>query len=86
MTGAPIISGYSALKGGAGLVTLVVREDIYPLVVSNAPPELMVVPVKDYHEVVDMPFDSLAIGPGLGRGDWENEVLDIVIRHSTSRH
>ena len=32
MTGAPIISGYSALKGGAGLVTLVVREDIYPLV------------------------------------------------------
>ena len=79
MTGAPIISGYSALKGGAGLVTLVVREDIYPLVVSNAPPELMVIPVKDYHEVVDMPFDSLAIGPGLGRGDWENEVLDLLL-------
>ena len=68
MIGASVLSGYAALKGGAGLVTIIAREESYPLIASMSPPEIMVIPVRSYEEVTEMPFDSLAIGPGLGIG------------------
>ena len=79
MVGASVLSGIAALKGGAGLVTIIAREDTYPLIASMAPPEIMVVPVKSYIEVTEMSFDVIAIGPGLGKGEWDNEVLELLV-------
>jgi ADP-dependent NAD(P)H-hydrate dehydratase / NAD(P)H-hydrate epimerase len=77
--GAAVLASSGALRGGAGLVTLLVKEDAYALMASLTPPEIMVKAVKDYREVLDMRFDALAIGPGLG-SEFEDEVLDVIRR------
>jgi NAD(P)H-hydrate epimerase len=47
--------------------------------VSLTPPEVMVKSVKDYREILEMHFDALAIGPGLG-SQHESEVLEVISR------
>jgi NAD(P)H-hydrate epimerase len=64
--GAAHLTADACLSAGAGLVTLFVTEDIYPLVAPSATPEIMIHPVKSYLELLDARLDVLAIGPGLG--------------------
>ncbi len=64
--GAAIMTAEAALRAGAGLVTLFVTEDIYPIVAAAATPEIMVQPFASCREVLHARRDVLAIGPGLG--------------------
>ncbi len=66
-TGAAIMSSLGALRGGAGLVELFVPEEIYEIVATAAPPEVMVKPVKSYAGLLEEPIDVWAVGPGLGK-------------------
>lgn len=66
-----------AIRAGAGLVTLLVPENVYPLMAARMPAEVMVKPVDDYRDVLDMRFDALAIGPGLGF-EHEKEIVDVL--------
>jgi NAD(P)H-hydrate epimerase len=66
MLGAAHLTADACLAMGAGLVTLFVTEDIYPLIATCAASEIMVQPVQSYLEVLDARLDVLAIGPGLG--------------------
>ncbi len=66
-TGAAIMSSLGALRGGAGLVELFVPEEIYEIVATAAPPEVMVKPVKSYADLLEEPIDVWAVGPGLGQ-------------------
>ncbi len=66
LTGAAALTTMAALRGGAGLVTLLAPEELQGTLASLVPPEVMVRPVEDYAEVSEMPFNVLAIGPGLG--------------------
>ncbi|MBV9673938.1 MAG: NAD(P)H-hydrate dehydratase [Verrucomicrobia bacterium] len=75
--GASILCSEAAARGGAGLTTLYVPEDIYQIVASKAFPEVMVHPVEDLRSVLEQRLDSLAIGPGLGK-QRAAEILDIV--------
>jgi len=75
--GAAVLASSGALRAGAGLVTLYVREEDYPLMVGHTPPEVMVKPVSDYRSVLEDGFDSLAIGSGLGSGH-RDEVLAVI--------
>lgn len=75
--GAARLACAGALRGGAGLVTLLAREDAYSLLAASMPPEVMVKSVADYREVLDLQFDALAIGPGLGF-HAEDEILDVL--------
>ena len=75
--GAAILAAEGALRGGAGLVTLYVKEDVYPLLAAKAPAEVMVRQVADYHEVLDQRHDCLGLGPGLGNAS-DAEVLDVI--------
>ncbi|HEV7402926.1 MAG TPA: NAD(P)H-hydrate dehydratase [Chthoniobacteraceae bacterium] len=78
-TGAALLCSAGCVRAGAGLISLYVPEDIYPIVAASALPEVMVHPVRSYAEVLETKFDVLAIGPGLGHGKNE-EVLDVLRR------
>jgi NAD(P)H-hydrate epimerase len=75
--GAAVLTSSGAVRAGAGLVTLLVKDDAYPMMVSQTSPEVMVKAVKDYREVLDLNFDALAIGPGLG-SEFEAEVMEVI--------
>lgn len=63
-SGAPVLCAAAAARAGVGLVTLAVPRDIYPIVASHCPPEVMPRPLEnlDYAK-----FDAIAVGPGIGR-------------------
>lgn len=68
-----------AIRAGAGLVTLLVTEDVYPVIAPRLPAEVMVQVVKDYRDALEMDFDALAVGPGLGFAH-EQAILEILGR------
>jgi ADP-dependent NAD(P)H-hydrate dehydratase / NAD(P)H-hydrate epimerase len=61
-TGAPVLTAHAAARAGAGLVTLAVPKEIYPIVAGKCPSEVMPRPLDDLPE-----HDALAIGPGMGQ-------------------
>lgn len=77
MTGAAIMCANAAVRGGAGLVTLFTTRDLYPILAAGAMPEVMVRPVDSYLEVLEIPCDAIAIGPGLGKYH-ETDVLRLI--------
>ncbi len=81
--GAAELACRGALRAGAGLVTLIVKEDTYSLLATRLPPEVMVKVVNDYREVLSMRFDALAIGPGLGF-EHEVEIMSVIREASPS--
>jgi NAD(P)H-hydrate epimerase len=64
-TGAPVLCAHAAARTGAGLVTLAVPREIYPIVAGSCPPEVMPQPLS--FDRLPPGFDALAIGPGLGQ-------------------
>ncbi|CAN5135230.1 hypothetical protein BH20VER2_BH20VER2_08840 [soil metagenome] len=77
LTGAALLCCSGALRGGAGLVNVFVREDIYPIVAAAAPWEAMVIPVTSYREALERDVAAWAIGPGLGQSHAE-EILGLI--------
>jgi NAD(P)H-hydrate epimerase len=67
-TGAPVLVAHAAARAGAGLVTLAVPRNVYPIVAANCPPEVMPRPMDFEHlgPTTFAGFDAVAIGPGLG--------------------
>jgi NAD(P)H-hydrate epimerase len=65
--GAAVLCAEAAIRGGAGLVTLYVPEEIYPLIATRVAPEVMVRAAASPLDVLAERHDVLAIGPGLGR-------------------
>jgi hydroxyethylthiazole kinase-like uncharacterized protein yjeF len=71
MAGAALMAGRAALRGGAGLVSLGTRaEHTAPLVAAQ--PELMVSALESIETLGPLleRADVVAVGPGLGRGEW----------------
>ena len=78
--GAPRLAGEAAQRSGAGLVTLVTRPEHVNGVVAGRP-ELMVRGYPDATDLADLlsAADVVAIGPGLGQGDWGRELLTLAV-------
>jgi NAD(P)H-hydrate epimerase len=76
-TGAARLCSAAALRAGAGLITLLSKSDCSDVLATSAVPEVMVKTVMSYREILDLRFDSLAIGPGLGTGSAA-EILSII--------
>ncbi len=76
-SGAPAMAAHAAHRVGAGLVTLGVREEIYPIVASRCLPETMVFPISDLSLLSTNRSRAtvLAIGPGLGLDRTAEELL-----------
>ena len=66
-TGAAVMCAHACARAGAGLITLLAHPDIYPVVAAAASPEIMVKPLPSPTDVLEMDFDVLALGPGLGK-------------------
>ncbi len=78
-SGAAALAATGALRGGGGLVTVCCPEEAHGLVAARTPPEIMVRPLSDLREVMDLDFDAIGIGPGLTL-EPSAAVLDIVAK------
>ncbi|MFA6173332.1 MAG: NAD(P)H-hydrate dehydratase [Kiritimatiellales bacterium] len=72
-TGAIAMAARAALRSGAGLVSVLTPEEVYPIVAQAAGPEVMVHPVPNLGNIPELfikqwkKCDAVLIGPGLGR-------------------
>lgn len=71
MLGSAVLCARGAMRAGAGLVTVFAYEDIYPLLVTMMPAEVMVKPIKSLAEIRKTPLDVLAMGPGIGSSNQQ---------------
>ena len=79
MPGAARLAGEAALRAGAGLVTLAVHPENAGIVAAR--PELMCVAVRNSSDLARAleRASIVAVGPGLGQGDWSRELFDAVL-------
>lgn len=93
--GAPIFAAKAALHSGAGLVTLAIPESIFPMAAAQNP-ESLFLPLRDInghfseaglHELLERlsQFDSIAVGPGMGRFSGGEEWLKVFMRSLTTQ-
>ena len=81
-TGAAALCARSAVRGGAGLVTLAVPEDIYPIAAVKCD-EAMVWPLpEDDGSVLEKArgCGAALIGPGLGQGERASRLVPELLR------
>ncbi|TFG81512.1 MAG: NAD(P)H-hydrate dehydratase, partial [Chromatiales bacterium] len=86
MTGAARLAGEAALRNGAGRVTIATRPE-HAALIAAACPELMCLGVTSARQLRAL-LDSvsvLLIGPGLGRSDWAQSLLAVVLEASLPR-
>jgi len=75
--GAALMTSQGALRAGAGLVEVFVRQEIYEIVAAAAPMEGMVKPVHSYRDLLKQKTDVWALGPGLGTSHAD-EILELM--------
>lgn len=77
MSGAVRLAGEAALRAGAGLVTIATHPQ-HAHWMNQDRPELMVVEVACADDLVALieRADVIAIGPGLGQGDWGRQLWE----------
>ena len=84
MLGAARLCCEAALRAGAGLVTLHVHRNVYPLIAPSMPPEIMVKPVDSYADVSIRTFSAFLIGPGIGSVSEEDaEAIRLILETGT---
>ncbi len=81
-TGAAILAASGALRGGAGLVTLHVPEQIAANIAAKCPPEIIVRGFSDPRELLALPFDALVTGCGLGdiNDETADRLLELILK------
>jgi len=84
-TGAPVFASRAAVRAGAGLVTLAVPQEVYPIVAVKCD-EAMVWPWPDrYEDILEKAktCDLALIGPGLGQSQRAEELVLALLRDLT---
>lgn len=67
--GAAVLAAIGALRGGAGLITLLVPQPAAAVVAAKCPPEIIVRGYSSPKEWQDLSYDSWVVGCGLGSLD-----------------
>ena len=80
MAGAALLAGRSALRSGAGLVSVATRE-AHAVLLTAAQPELMCHGVEQAADLQGLceRADVIAIGPGLGQDEWSRQLWAAVL-------
>lgn len=76
-SGAAVLCAQAGLAMGAGLVSVITRQEIWPIVATQCPPEVMV-SAWPSPEVLNK-ASAIIIGPGLGEGSETREMLRAVL-------
>ena len=78
--GAIVLCAEAALRCGAGLLTVATREANVPVVLARRP-EAMAHAVESGHDLHALlaKADVVAVGPGLGQGDWGRALLRLAL-------
>jgi hydroxyethylthiazole kinase-like uncharacterized protein yjeF len=79
-TGAVAMSARAALRSGAGLVSVLTPEDVWPIVAQATGPEVMVHPFEKTIPFDLSKFDALLIGPGLGRSEETAALVERLLK------
>lgn len=86
MGGAIMLAAQTALRSGAGRVTVITRpEHVAPLLARS--PEVMAHGLDDPAQSVPLLEQATALvtGPGLGRGDWGRQLLTLALQRDVPR-
>jgi NAD(P)H-hydrate epimerase len=80
MPGAVRLAGEAALRAGAGLVSVATHPSHHTQVLAGRP-ELMVHAVRSPDDMAGLLERAtvIAVGPGLGQGDWSRAMLDAAV-------
>ena len=81
-TGAPVLAARAAVRAGAGLITLAVPQEVYPIVAVKCD-EAMVWPWSDQYEEIlgkAKSCDAALIGPGLGQSEQAEKLVLSLLR------
>jgi len=84
--GAIVLAAQAALRTGAGLVSVATRAMHVPALLARCP-EVMAHAVESSAELLPLlaRADVIAIGPGLGQGEWGRAMLAAVLHAPTPR-
>jgi len=92
MTGAIAMAARSARRSGAGLVSVLTPEEVYPIVAQACGLEVMVRPLQcrdgvltafERDEDIASTFNAVLIGPGMGRSEKTYETVEWILDTST---
>lgn len=81
-SGAPTLCASAAVRAGAGLVTLAVPEEIWPIAAAKCH-EAMVWPLPDEYDIIHkkaLGCDVAVIGPGLGQSERAERLVLSLLR------
>lgn len=80
MSGAARLAGEAAMRAGAGLVSVATRSQHAPSI-SSARPELMSHGIESGDDLKELSSraDVIAIGPGLGKDQWAQEMMAMTV-------
>jgi ADP-dependent NAD(P)H-hydrate dehydratase / NAD(P)H-hydrate epimerase len=88
MTGAVVMCAKAALRSGAGLLTLGLPDEIHPIVATHVP-EVMYFPCPSADgyftgdmDLAGLDIDAIAVGPGIGRTEGTQRIVEKVLRQS----
>jgi len=82
-TGAPALCANAAVRSGAGLVTLAVPEESWPVIAAKSCNEAMVWPLPDDYDAIlekASPCSAAVIGPGLGQSERVERLVLSLLR------
>ena len=74
MGGAAIMAAEAAMRSGAGLVTVVTQPEHQPALLARLPEAMFMSQIPALGEAISA-ADFIVIGPGLGRGEWGNNLF-----------
>ena len=85
MAGAAVLNARGALRAGAGLVTVSIAEELFPII-QIAVPEAMCAgrdPETDLSEEKLKKYSSIALGPGIGTSEKATDLVSQLLKKYT---
>lgn len=87
MPGAAVLAAKSALRGGAGLLTVAIPDIIHPMVASQVTEAMYRLGSSEEGAFsgefpFELPYDGIAIGPGIGRSKGPALILEKLLKDS----
>jgi NAD(P)H-hydrate epimerase len=77
MVGAAALASRAALRAGAGLVSVSIEEEFFPIIQASVPESTCI--NREFMDDVLNGFDSVVVGPGMGRESYAAHVLSDVL-------